>query len=169
MTQRIFYTGPSLERLHQEYGKQGRIDTNAPITTFSEIIIHAPVDVVWQQLVDLANWPNISPAFRDVRLDSTVAVDETFRFTLYNFPIRATIAVVEPGRKLVWTGVSLWFKAIDMHELEATADGNTRYTVSESFAGLLATLFTSSEQLRKQHQAWQSAFKRAVEERSGQS
>jgi hypothetical protein len=41
--------------------------------------------------------------------------------------------------------------------------GGTRYTVAESFAGVLATMFTSGDQLAKQHRAWMEAFKAAVE------
>jgi hypothetical protein len=166
MIKQLLYTGPSLEILHRDFAKQGRIDEGAPITTQSDIMIDAPVDQVWERLIDLPSWPTISPAFRDVRLDSEIAVDATFRFVLYNFPIRAKFAAVKPGKQLVWTGVSLWFKAIDCHELEPAADGGTRYTVSESFSGLLATLFTSGEQLKKQHHQWQAAFKEAVEKGS---
>jgi hypothetical protein len=163
MFRRILYRGPTLQALHRDYAKQGRIDEASPITTSSAILIDAPVERVWAKLIDLPAWPTISAAFRDVRLDSKVAVDASFQFTLYNFPIRATFAVVDPPRKLLWTGGSLWFKAIDAHTLEATPEGQTLYTVAESFSGILATLFTSGEQLAKQHRQWQEWFKQAVE------
>ncbi len=163
MLNRLFYRGPSLAQLHAQWAKQGKIDPNAPVTTQSSLEIDAPPEQVWARLVDLPSWPTISPAFRDVQLETAVAVDATFRFTLYNFPIRATFAVVNPPHQLVWTGVSLWFKAVDAHTLAALPDGRTRYTVAESFAGVLATLFTSGEQIRKQHRAWMDAFKAAVE------
>lgn len=166
MVQRLFYSGPSRSDLHEAYAKMGRIDENAPIQTRSDIYINAPITRVWEQLIDLPAWPTIDPSFRKVRLESSMAVDASFSFVLNNFPIRAQIAVFEPGRQLVWTGVSLWFKAIDQHRLEPGPDGGTRYTIAESLAGVLAPLFINSAQLKAQHDRWQAAFKRAVENRS---
>ncbi len=163
MLRRLFDAGPPLEALHQDYAKKGQIYADAPVKTRSEIYIKAPVEQVWAHLIDLASWPTYSPAFRNVRLDSAVAVDAAFQFTLYGFPIRAKFAAVHPGRKLAWTGKSLWFKAIDLHELERAADGGTRYSIAESFCGVLASMFMSGERLQKQHQQWQTAFKQAVE------
>lgn len=141
----------------------GRIDEHAPIRTRSEIDIDAPIERVWEQLIDLPAWPTIDPSFRRVRLGASLAVDAHFSFVLNNFPIRARIAVFEPGRELTWTGVSLWFKAVDQHRLEPGIGGGTHYTVAESLAGILAPLFINSAQLKAQHDRWQAAFKRIVE------
>ena len=164
MTKRLFYSGPSFDRLHEEYAKKGRIDEEAPVKTAGEITINAPVEQVWALLIDLPNWPTIDPSFKNVRVESSITVDARFHFTLLNFPISAKFAVVEPNRELSWTGASLWFKAIDRHVMEPTQEGGTRLYIAESFAGLLAPLFTSSEQLKKQHQNWLTAFKQAAEQ-----
>jgi hypothetical protein len=163
MMRQILYSGPSLERLHEKYAKKGQIDEKAPIKTFSNVYIDAPVERVWELLVNLPSWPTIDPAFRDVRLESDVTVDARFHFVLNNFPIHAKFAIVNPNRELTWTGVSLWFKAVDRHVLEPTPDGGTRHYLAESFAGVLASLFISSDQLKKQHQKWLLAFKQAAE------
>ena len=163
----LFYRGPTLARLHEEWAKQGKIDENAPITTTSSIDIHAPIAHVWEHLIDLANWPIISTAFQKMELDTTVDVDATFRFVLYSFPIQARFAVVDPPHRLVWTGKSLWFQAVDSHTLSTLPNGDTRYTVAESFAGLLAGLFTNGAMLAKQHRTWMEAFKREVEKNRG--
>lgn len=163
MASQLFYSGPSLQTLHEEYAKQGRIDENAPVYSSSEIYINAPVERVWAKLVDIPSWPTFDPAFSKVTLESDVTVDARFQFTLKGFPIRATFAVVNPGRELTWTGLSLWFKAIDSHKMEPTSDGGTHYTIRESFAGNLAALFMSGEQLGKQHKQWLVAFKKAIE------
>ena len=159
----IFYTGPKLADLHEQYAKQGRIDEHAPITTTSTITINAPVERVWQQLVNLAEWPTIDPNFRNVHLTSGVTPDADFRFTLRNFPIKAKFALVEPPHRLAWTGVSLWFQAVDLHILEPLTNELTRHTIQESFAGVLASVLMSRDQLRQQHEQWLHAFKRAVE------
>jgi hypothetical protein len=48
MLTRLFYSGPSIEVLHEEYAKQGRIDANAPVRASQEIRIEAPAERVWE-------------------------------------------------------------------------------------------------------------------------
>lgn len=164
MFKRLFYKGPTLATLHEQYAKSGQIDEQAPIKTRSEIEIAAPIEQVWQLLTDLTEWPTIDPAFRNVRLTAPLAVDADFSFELHHFPIRAKFAKIAPYHELVWTGLSLWFKAVDVHQLEMLANGNTRLVIAESFAGVLAPLFISKTQLQKQHDQWLRAFKYTVEE-----
>jgi hypothetical protein len=166
MRHQLLYSGPSLAELHENYAKRGRIDENAPVQSAADIVIHAPVDRVWASFIDVQGWPLIDPSFRNVQLESTLAVDACFKFVLNNFPIKAKIAVIDLYRAFHWTGLSFWFKAVDLHLLEPVEDGGTRLHIAESLAGVLASLFISSEQLKKQHEQWLVAFKRAVEERN---
>lgn len=165
MTKPIWYSGPPLRVLHNNYAKQGRIDEQAPLQTSSTLELAAPVEVVWAQLINLAAWPTIDPAFRHVQLPGPVAVDRKFSFVLNHFPIKAQFAVVTPNQELCWTGVSLWFKAVDRHQLTATPDGGTHYTLTESLAGPFATLFMRASQLQQQHDQWLAAFQQALMQR----
>lgn len=165
MIKRIWYSGPGLAVLHRDYAKQGRIDEQAPLQTSSTLELAAPVEVVWAQLINLAAWPTIDPAFRHVQLPGPVAVDRKFSFVLNHFPIKAQFAVVTPNQELCWTGIALWFKAVDRHWLETTPTGGTRYTMTESLAGPFATLFMNANQLQQQHERWLVAFQRALMQR----
>lgn len=104
MLRQMLYRGPSRQVLHEGYAKHGRIDDQAPITSSSAIVIEAPVDHVWARLINLPAWPTITPSIRDVRLESVIEVDAYFTMRLYNFPVRAQFAVVQPSRELTWTG-----------------------------------------------------------------
>lgn len=159
---KLFYNGPTVATLHTHYAKAGRLDEYAPIQSAREIYLAAPVEQVWQRLIDLSNWSLIDPAFRQVQLDTTVAVDATFSFVLNHFPIKARFAVVNPYQELCWSGQALWFKAVDRHRLAATTDGGTHYTLAESLSGTCATLLMNSAQLQKQHEQWLAAFKRSI-------
>src|SRR5262245_37747314 len=75
MVRQILYRGPTRRTLHEGYAKRGRIDEQAPITSFSDVIIDAPVDRVWTHLINLPAWPTITSSIRDVRLESTIEVD----------------------------------------------------------------------------------------------
>jgi hypothetical protein len=48
MLTQLFYSGPSIEVLHEEYAKKGRIDVNAPVRASQEIRIEAPVERAWE-------------------------------------------------------------------------------------------------------------------------
>jgi len=164
MLRKMFYRGPSRHTLHEEYAKRGRIDAQAPIVSLSEIVVAAPVDAVWHRLVNLLDWPSFAPSIRDVRIETGIEVDAYFRFRLYNFPIRARFAVIDPGRQLTWTGESLWFTAIDRHTVEPVADDATRVSIAESFSGLFAVPLMSPKRLKAQHEEWLRSFKQAVEQ-----
>jgi hypothetical protein len=48
MLTQLFYGGPSIEVVHEEYAKQGRIDANAPVRASQEVRIEAPAERVWE-------------------------------------------------------------------------------------------------------------------------
>jgi hypothetical protein len=164
MLKRLFYSGPSIGVLHEEYAKRGRIDERAPVKSAGEIRIEAPVERVWELLTNIRGWEGWAPGVRDVRLDTAVAVDASFSWSIGRTRIKSVIAIVEPRRELTWTGVALWTKAVDRHVLEPTEDGATRFYIEESLAGALVPLFFSRPKLEVQHQLWLAAFKAAAED-----
>ena len=160
---RLFYGGPSIGVLHEEYTKRGHIDERAPVKSSGEIRIGAPVELVWELLTDLRGWEGWAPGVHDVRLYSAVAVDARFSWSMGRTRIKSVIAKVEPGRELTWTGAALWTKAVDRHVLESTEDGATRLYVEESLAGALVPLLFSRAKLEVQHQRWLAALKAVAE------
>ncbi len=47
---KLFYAGPPLQVLREEYAKNGRIDQQAPVTTACEVNIRATRERVWELL-----------------------------------------------------------------------------------------------------------------------
>jgi hypothetical protein len=164
MLKQLFYSGPPIEVLHEEYAKRGRIDEAASVKGSGEIRIEAPVERVWELLTDLCGWEDWAPSVHDVYLDSAVAIDTPFTWSIGRTRIKSVFAVVEPGRELTWTGTALWTKAIDRHVLAPTEDGATRHYMEESLAGVLVPLFFNGAKLNAQHQRWLTAFKAAAED-----
>ncbi len=163
MLSKLFYNGPSFDTLYKEYAQKGRIDEKAAITASGEIFINAPVEKVWQVLVNLADWPRFDPTFSDVKLESTASVGAKASFKLKGFPIQGTFTVVNPNQELTWVGTSLWTKAIDRHVLQAMPDGTIRLYLEESLTGFFVPLMFSSTRLHRQHQTWLEAIKVAIE------
>jgi hypothetical protein len=158
----LFYTGPSLRALHEDYAKNSRIDAAAPLTVTSSIIIDAPPDQVWAVLSDVAAWPAWHPAMTVFSLDA-VRPDATLRWKLGRVPIQSTFAVVSPPRELTWTGRFLGYKAVDQHLLGPAPDGRTTATMRESLAGPLLPLLFSRAKLEAAHQRWLADLKTRVE------
>ncbi|MEV0195971.1 SRPBCC family protein [Nonomuraea sp. NPDC050691] len=160
---KVLYAGPSIERLHEEYAKKGRLDDNAPLRASSSIFIDAPAAKVWKLLADMRNWPDWRSDAHVVELGE-IKPDATFRWNIRGSAIRSTFAVVEPERELTWTGVAMGcFKAIDRMRLDETPDGRTRVTIEESMSGPLLTLFYSNAKLRQGHDDMLRMLKTAAE------
>ena len=165
MLNRLFYGGPSIGVLHEEYAKKGRIDDEAPVKASHEVLIEAPVERVWGLLSDAPGWGAWATDIHDVRVDSTVTVDARFAWANGKARVRSTFAVVDAGRELTWTGVSSGAKAVHRHVLETTDDGATRVFSEESMAGPLLVLFFDGAKLRTGMEEWLTALKTAAEER----
>jgi hypothetical protein len=162
MLKQLFWNGPSIEVLHEEYAKNGRIDGEAPVRASHEIRVDAPVERVWELLSDVSGWGTWDPAVHDVHLDSTVAEDARFAWGNGRARIKSRFAVVDSARELTWTGVFSGAKAVDRHVLEATDDGATRIRCEESMAGPLLVLFYNSAKLQADTEQWLTTLKTAA-------
>jgi hypothetical protein len=168
MLRQVFYGGPSLQVLYQDYAQKHRIDDLAPIQASDDIMINAPPGAVWRVLINIAGWPVFNSVFGDVRLESDVSVGARASFKLNGFPIKATFAIVDPDHELTWVGAALWTKAIDRLVLEPVK-GTTRLLLHESIAGAFVPLMFSCARLHEQHRASLQNFKLAAEREAGAS
>lgn len=160
---KLFYAGPPLEVLHEEYAKRGLLDEHAPVKSVSSITIDAPVARVWQLISDMREWPRWRSDARVTELGA-IEPDASFRWKIRGASVASTFAVVTPERELTWTGLAMgWLKAIDRYRLAPAADGRTTVTFAESLAGPLLTLFYREGRLRKGHQDMLRMLKTAAE------
>jgi hypothetical protein len=163
----LFYSGPSLSELHNFYAKGHRIDEKAPLAVSSKIQIEAPVNVVWQAIINFRDWRHWAPA-TDMPDVPDVTPDVSFVWRLNGVRIHSRIAVVDARRELNWTGVFLWFKAVERYVLAPIGELRTQVTLEESLAGLGLVLFYDVRQLQANHNRWLTALKRYLEQRSDQ-
>ncbi len=151
MLKQLFYSGPSIGVLHEEYAKKGRIDEKAPITAAYEVRIETPVERVWELLSDPPNWETFDPDIHDVHLDSGVKADARFTWSNGKVRMKSRFAVVDAAREITWTGVASGAKAVHRHVLEPTGDGGaTRLLCEESMAGpLCPSCFSTTRSCRQ--------------------
>jgi hypothetical protein len=163
----FFYSGPSLSELQNFYAKRHRIDEKAPLAVSSKIQIEAPVDIVWQAIVNFRDWRHGAPAI-DMPDVPDVAPDVSFVWRLNGVRIHSKIGVVDAVREINWTGVFLWFKAVERYVLAPIGMSRTQVTLEESLAGIGLVLFYGVRQQQANHNRWLAALKRHVEQRPDQ-
>ncbi|MDX2647213.1 SRPBCC family protein [Streptomyces sp. PA03-1a] len=166
---KLFYAGPPLGELHEEYAKKGRLDERAPVRSTSSVTVDAPVATVWRLVSDLRAWDTWRSDARVVGLGA-VEPDARFRWKLRGTRITSSFAVVAPERELSWTGLAMgWVKAVDRMRMAPTDDGRTVVTIEESLSGPLLTLFYDSTRLRRGHEEILRMLKAATEESAEES
>lgn len=163
MASRLLYRGPSIDVLHEEYAKKGRLDEHAPIKGEFTVRIEAPAEQVWRLLSDPATWTTLDPGIRDVRLEGPVAVDTRFTWKKGGARMKSRFAVVDPGREITWTGRAAGANAVHRHLLQATADGATEVRTEESMAGPLFILVFNEAKLRTVLTTWLTGLKTVAE------
>jgi Polyketide cyclase / dehydrase and lipid transport len=147
MTNALTYRGPAITVLHEEYAKQHRIDDRAAIQGRHEVLVSAPVELVWELLTDVPNWADtLEPGVKYIHLPHGVAVDAPFARTNNGARINARFAVVDENRELSWTGSTLGIKAVHRLLLERSEAGETWVVSTESMAGpLLGVMFSNAK------------------------
>jgi uncharacterized protein YndB with AHSA1/START domain len=165
MLKQLFYSGPSIGVLHEEYAKKGRIDEKAPITATYEVRIEAPVERVWELLSNPPDWGTFDPDIHDVHLDSGVKPDARFTWRNGKARMKSRFAVVDAEQEITWTGVAYGAKVIHRHVLEPTGGGGaTRLFCEESMVWPLLALFFDSAKLQTGLKKWLTTLKTAAEE-----
>lgn len=117
------------------------IDRNAPAVGSGEIRIGASPEVVWDVIADIEHWPGWNQDIASASLEGDLVEGTTFRWKSGRSTITSTLRVVDPPRRLGWTGRTLGITAIHDWRLEP-ADGGTLVRTDESWGGLLARLFS---------------------------
>jgi len=118
-------------------------DPEAPVTASAEAFIRAPQALVWQVQTDLRSWPMWNPQVAAIDVRGPLAPGTEFRWKAAGLPIVSTPRLVEPERRIRWTGrAPLGLRAVHTWSFEPE-DGGTRVRTDESFEGRLARVFSA--------------------------
>jgi hypothetical protein len=112
----------------------------------TQIIIDAPINKVWEALIDFYSYPNWNSfitsiegeAIKGNRIEVTIQVPD-YR----TLKIKPTVIECTPNVELRWVG-HMWFTGLfdgeHKFKLEALNEGSTHLIHSEKFSGMLAPL-----------------------------
>jgi hypothetical protein len=113
------------------------IDDGAPVFSFAEAEIDAPIETVWKILTAIEQWPTWNPDVKFVSLDGPPVERATFRWKAGPSTITSTVIRLDRPRLIAWTGKTLGIRAIHVWRLEPH-DVRTLVRTEESYEGLIA-------------------------------
>jgi uncharacterized protein YndB with AHSA1/START domain len=143
----------------------GAIQQDAPVKARVDMQIAAPPAKVWDLLIDASSWPTWCPQIESVKAPGPLAMGTQFIWKSGGTTIHSEVHLLDPDRRLSWTGVASPARAIHVWELKATPDGGTLVTVKESMTGPLMTWLYSSDKLAASETVWLTALKQAAEKK----
>jgi len=117
----------------------------APVYAEASVQIAAPRETVWSLLSDVGGWPSWNPGIASASIDGELTRGARVVWKSGPGTIKSTIADVEPGGRLSWTGSLMGIKAIHVWTVD-TKDDETTVTTQESWEGLVVRLTKKSSQ-----------------------
>ena len=122
------------------------IDRDAPVWAEREIEIGAPIEVVWDVLTGVDDWPRWYAEGESAAIAGPVAPGTTFRMKgRAPGTIKARIESAEKPHVLAWTGRVLGISAIHVWRLDRS-EGGTRVQTQESMEGFPVRLLRAAMQ-----------------------
>lgn len=144
------------------------IDRDAPVWAEREIEIAAPIEVVWEVLAGVGDWPRWFSEGRSATIAGPIAPGTTLRMKSRGpGTITARIESTEQPHVLAWTGRTLGISAIHVWRLEQS-DGGTRVKTQESMDGFPVRLLraTMRKKLERVLDTWLRDMKIEAERRA---
>ena len=110
-----------------------------PLIARKQLVINASPETVWKVHTDINAWSRWHSAISSARADEPLAVGSRFKWTSGGLNIASTVGLLEPPRRISWTGMSLGTRANHVWMLQAQ-NGGTLVTTEESMSGWLVGL-----------------------------
>lgn len=121
------------------------VNRKAPVIASSEIEVAAPIEIVWDVISAIDQWPRWNPAISSASLNGALAPGSVFRWKAGPGTITSTLHQVDPPHEMGWTGKTMGIRALHVYRLDPR-EGGTQVTSTESWEGLPVRLARSRMQ-----------------------
>ena len=144
------------------------INSDAPAVSRKEIRIEASPVEVWAVHADINAWSDWNADISASRLHGDLVPGAVFEWESNGMGITSTLEVVEPGRRIGWTGRARGTQARHLWILEKDGDG-TIIRTEESLEGWMTKLLRRQVQraMDTSLDAWLQDLKTEVEMNAG--
>ena len=99
------------------------INPKAPVLTRDEILINAPLKLVWRLQTNISEWPRWLTLVPRARFEGNLQVGSVFYWEEGGMQIESTVQEIVPQRRLVWSGTSQGINAVHVWEFTQTDRG----------------------------------------------
>jgi len=99
------------------------INPAAPARAERDIDIAAPIEVVWDVLSNVQDWPRWHDEVKSTAITGPVGPGAEFRWKPDRGTIKSRIERAEPPHHLAWTGRTFGISAIHVWRLERDEEG----------------------------------------------
>jgi uncharacterized protein YndB with AHSA1/START domain len=111
------------------------IDKGAPVWAEREVQVVVPIEVIWDVLVGVDDWPRWLAGSRSAVIAGPLAAGTTIRLRTQDpGMVKATIESVEPPHALAWTGRKFGTSTLQVWRLDR-GDGGTCVYAGGSMEG----------------------------------
>jgi uncharacterized protein YndB with AHSA1/START domain len=115
------------------------INHQAPLVSQKEMFIQASPEEIWRIHTAINDWPQWQPTIGMANLDGPLATGSIFQWKSGGLTITSTVQVVEPNRKVGWTGKALGTRASHIWIFKPH-NGGTMLATEESMEGWLISI-----------------------------
>lgn len=154
-------------QMHAKETNSMDIDRNAPVITQDELVIAAPLGVVWELHTDIAAWPTWQPDIDRARLGAPLAVGTVFHWSTAGLDIASTIRELVPQERIAWSGPVQGIMGIHIWRF-TPVQGRVLVQTEESWDGEPVRRDAERMQQALDHsiRSWLQSLKRAAEARA---
>jgi len=140
------------------------INDDAPVITRDEIMINAPIEMIWSIQTDVTAWPSWQPDVDGAVAEGPLEVGSVFRWQTAGLDIMSTVEEIDAPRRIVWGGSAQGIVAVHVWTFEPR-DGAVLVRTAESWEGdpVTAQAETLQDALDASLKAWLENLKRAAE------
>jgi hypothetical protein len=144
------------------------INHQAPAVATAEVLILAPLDVVWSVQTKIDEWSRWNPDVSKVNLRGPLSAGTEFHWKAGGASIDSILQEVEPKQRIAWTGRTLGIRASHVWTFQQT-DKGVLVRTEESFEGILVRLLAGPmrRMLRSSLEKGVQALKTECERRIG--
>lgn len=141
--------------------ENAKINSEASIRDSQAIIINAPIDKVWDVLIDIKSWNQWNEALAVSKTEKLEA-GISFKWSMSGLQVFSTVQKIQSPELLTWTTKAFGIKAIHVWRLEES-DKQTIVTSEASIQGF-RTLFFSHHKLHSALLNWLDKLKQRAEQ-----
>jgi uncharacterized protein YndB with AHSA1/START domain len=99
------------------------INGTAPVISRDEILIHAPIETIWEVQTDVNSWPSWRPDIDGADADDgPLEEGSVFRWQTGGLDIVSTVEEVDAPHRIVWGGPAQGIVAVHAWNLEQEGD-----------------------------------------------